>query len=84
MTLSWWEPILIEVGLCVAFAVCRHQVTANTVLTCSGSHFSCTRAVQPAILHGSLWGLFAVIGGVLGVMWSLGLRFAQRETAEAQ
>jgi hypothetical protein len=84
--LSWWEPLLIEVGLCMAFGVVAHQVGGTHMTSCYSEPpgpQTCT-TIQPGIIHGSWLGLFAVVGLVLGVVWSVSSRPSRRETAPSQ
>src|SRR5580692_11187500 len=69
ISLAWWEPLLIEAGLFVAFAICRHQVTGSHLIACSGLQ-GCT-TIQDGIIHRTWWGAFAAVGAALGVVWSL-------------
>jgi hypothetical protein len=82
ITLSWWEPIIIESVLCMAFAICRHQVVGTFLIACSGGQ-DCTTIRHP-IVQGSWLGGFAAVGVVLGVLWSLVSRWSRLETASSQ
>jgi hypothetical protein len=74
--LSWWEPVLVEAGLCVLFAIVSHQIVGTHETSCSsappGPQICMT--IQPAIIHGAWLGVFAVVGGGLGVLWSFSAR----------
>jgi hypothetical protein len=86
LNLSWWEPILIEVGLCIAFAILAHQVAGTHMTSCNStppSPQTCT-TIQPGIIHGSWLGVFTVVGVVLGVLWALSSRPSRRGTALSQ
>jgi hypothetical protein len=83
IALSWWEPILIEAGLCVAFAILVHQVGGTHGVTCTSTTDGpqACMTIGPGIADGSLWGVFAVVGAVLGTVWSLGARSSRQKRA---
>jgi hypothetical protein len=80
IALEWWELILIESVLCMAFAICRHQVVGDFLTSCFDG--GCT-TTHNAIIHGASLGGFAAIGAALGILWSLASR-SSRETASSQ
>lgn len=86
INLSWWEPLLIEAGLCIAFAIIAHQVGGTHMTSCYSTPpgpQTCT-TIEPGIIHGSWLGLFAIVGVVLGVIWSLSSRPSRRETSSSR
>ena len=68
--LKWWEPIVTELVICVGFALAYHQIFGIAPIGCGNTLASCT-TLWPRLIQGSEWSLFAIIGLVLGVAWSL-------------
>jgi len=71
----WWVPPIFELVLCVAFGVAAVQTAGHYAVNCAGGAYSGFCSVStPYVLHNGWLAVWAAIGLVIGLAWTLTTR----------